>query len=84
MAGNIGSGKVAIVTGCSSGIGLATALLFVREGYKVFGVSTSNFDTKLLPVLTGDNKGAFKFHKGDLATPGMCDDVVALCVKEFG
>lgn len=31
--------KIAIVTGASSGIGLATAMLFAKKGYKTYGLS---------------------------------------------
>lgn len=40
--------KTAIITGCSSGIGLATALLFLRKGYRVFGIDRAVFDEEEL------------------------------------
>jgi NAD(P)-dependent dehydrogenase (short-subunit alcohol dehydrogenase family) len=35
--------KVVIVTGCSSGIGLATTQLFLERGAKVFGIDVAEF-----------------------------------------
>ncbi|MGN1208538.1 MAG: SDR family NAD(P)-dependent oxidoreductase [Christensenellales bacterium] len=39
--------KIAIITGASSGIGLATAELFASKGYKVFGISRGEFKSDL-------------------------------------
>lgn len=36
-------GKVAIITGATSGIGLATARLFLSKGYTVYGVARSEY-----------------------------------------
>jgi len=36
--------KVVIITGASSGIGLATAKRFLQKGYKVFGISKSEYN----------------------------------------
>lgn len=35
--------KIAVITGASSGIGLATAKLFVKKGYKVYGIARKQF-----------------------------------------
>lgn len=37
--------KVAIVTGASGGIGLATATLFAEKGYKVYGLSRTPYES---------------------------------------
>ena len=42
------AGKVAVITGGNSGIGLATAKLFQTEGATV--VSASSYDTRLISV----------------------------------
>jgi NAD(P)-dependent dehydrogenase (short-subunit alcohol dehydrogenase family) len=39
-----GYGRVAIITGCSSGIGLATMLLFLKHQFLVFGVDIKPFE----------------------------------------
>lgn len=37
--------KVAIITGASGGIGLATAALFAEKGYAVYGLSRKPYDS---------------------------------------
>lgn len=48
MVDGKGSGKVAIVTGCASGMGLETTRLFLSHQYKVLGVDVSEMDHALL------------------------------------
>jgi NAD(P)-dependent dehydrogenase (short-subunit alcohol dehydrogenase family) len=38
MVDGIGFGKVAIITGCASGVGLATTQVFLSHQYEVLGV----------------------------------------------
>lgn len=37
--------KIVVITGASSGIGLATAQYFAQKGNKVYGLSTASFRT---------------------------------------
>jgi len=80
-----GFGKTAVVTGCSSGIGLATTLLFLKHQYQVFGVDITAFDYKVLDVLDGGAyQERFHFHAADLAAPGAAEEAVSICVAEYG
>ncbi len=80
-----GYGRVAIITGCSGGIGLATTLLFLKQQYQVFGVDQIPFDYSILNTLPGGNyQERFHFHQGDLTAEGECDNVVRICVGAFG
>lgn len=36
--------KIAVITGATSGIGLATARLFLKKGYKVYGIARKPFE----------------------------------------
>lgn len=75
------SQKTAIITGCSSGIGLATALLFLKKGYRVFGIDRAPFDEEQLEASNGKD---FHFHKTDMLEEGACDAAVKACVDAFG
>lgn len=76
-----GFGKVAIVTGCSSGIGLAVAQLLLAHQFQVCGLDVADFDYHLLREA---DHGRFHFHKGDLSSPGVCEEGVRICVAGFG
>lgn len=71
--------KVAIITGASHGIGLATAKLLVEEGWKVFNISRS--DCKLDNVLSfkadvNDNDMIPKIFEEIFAKEGRIDAVI--------
>ncbi|RDW94673.1 hypothetical protein BP5796_00436 [Coleophoma crateriformis] len=74
------SSPVAIITGCASGIGLATAQLFLQEGYRVFGVDVSDLDISKL----GGKEANMGFKKANLTAEGMCEEVVKECTEKFG
>ncbi|MDP7704796.1 SDR family NAD(P)-dependent oxidoreductase [Mycobacterium sp. TY815] len=73
-------GKVAFVTGASSGLGAETARLLSRKGATVFGVAR---DAEKLAAVFGDiPRGAGV--SVDVADPGACRTAVAQCVAQFG
>lgn len=72
--------KVAIITGCSSGIGLATTQLFLSRQAKVFGIDISPFKHELDEA----QQSAFTFHQVDLTQPKAAEEAVAACVAKCG
>ncbi len=66
------------VTGAASGIGLAQAQLFLKQGARVFGVDQQPFPEKLT------NQTLFTGYVGDISNVQTCEDAVALCKKQFG
>jgi len=77
-------GKVAIVTGASSGIGRAIALTFAREGAKVV-VSDLNPDGGRETVAAIRHQGGeASFCAADVSRPDDCRALVDHAVREFG
>jgi meso-butanediol dehydrogenase / (S,S)-butanediol dehydrogenase / diacetyl reductase len=73
-------GKIAFVTGASSGLGAETARLLSRRGATVFGVGR---DAGRLAEVFGDvEKGSYA--SVDIASPQACKDAIAQCVRELG
>jgi NAD(P)-dependent dehydrogenase (short-subunit alcohol dehydrogenase family) len=83
MAGSL-AGKVAIVTGASSGIGLATAELLATEGAKVIA---ADWNEKRLDdaVATLSAKGlTVRAVAGNVAEPADIQHVVDAAISDFG
>lgn len=77
----VGFGKVAIVTGCASGVGLATTQVFLSHQFEVLGVDVKEMD---YVKIEKRDQGRFHFHRGDLMSVGECDEVVRICIAKFG
>ncbi len=78
------SGKVAIVTGASSGIGRATAKLFAQEGAKVVvGARREAELAALVREIAADGGEAIALA-GDVQSEQYAKDLVATAVKRFG
>lgn len=73
-------GKVALVTGASSGLGAETARLLSRQGATVFGIGRDN--GRLAGVFADVEHGSYA--SVDVASAQACADAVARCVREFG
>ncbi|KAF6759925.1 short-chain dehydrogenase/reductase SDR [Ephemerocybe angulata] len=70
-------GKAAIITGASSGIGLATVKLFVDSGATVLGVDLSPAPSA---VPLGEN---FQFHQVNLTEPSAASSIIAAFTSAF-
>ncbi|CAP31152.1 Protein CBG12121 [Caenorhabditis briggsae] len=81
------SGKVALITGSSTGIGKATAILFAKEGAKVTvtGRNTQRFEETKQEIL---NAGIPEDHilaiATNLATEEGQDELINETIKKFG
>ena len=58
-------GKTAVITGATSGIGLATALLLISKGYKVYGIARKPYAG-----------GAFKCYSSDVCDYAEIDGIL--------
>lgn len=76
--------KVALVTGASSGIGRASALLFARNGARVLAVGRSEGDLGSLREDARDHSGTIKTHLADVLEYSQIDQLVSETVDQFG
>jgi len=80
-------GKVAIVTGASSGIGLAATTALLSNGVKVLGIDISPFTSTISAEhakITGDHSTSFVFHQCNIVDKTSPDVIVAKCQEAFG
>ena len=77
-------GKVALITGASSGIGRATALLFAAEGAAVVLGARRDHDLQSLAAEIRGLGGNAEVLAGDVCDEGFCEALVALAVDRFG
>lgn len=83
MASDEFSGKVALVTGASSGIGRATATLLARDGARVCLVARDQVRLQALALELGGDPVAL-VHAADLMRAEDRAEVVPVCVRRFG
>lgn len=81
MAGSF-SGKLVVVTGCASGIGLATTRLYLEAGATVFGLDISAFPSP--SPFSLNLHQTFHFLQVDLTGPKACDDAIVTCLSKTG
>jgi NAD(P)-dependent dehydrogenase (short-subunit alcohol dehydrogenase family) len=77
-------GRVALMTGISSGIGRAGALLFAREGAAIVAMDINELSGRETVGLIEAQNGRAVFHAGDVSVPADVEAAVALAVSKFG
>ena len=76
--------RVAIITGATSGIGEASALLFAEEGAKVTVTGRDDARGRRVVAAIEAAGGAAVFARADVRLPGDCERVVAETLRAFG
>lgn len=74
-------GKVAVVTGAASGVGKATAELFVKEGAKVVGVDLKEGSMAEMKSTLGEN---FAEYYGDISLRSTNEGMIDKAIELFG
>lgn len=77
-------GKVAIITGASSGLGRATALALAAEGVRIVATARRTERLEALKADLNQESHRCAFVAGDAADPRVAEATVALALKEFG
>jgi len=80
------SGKVAVVTGGASGIGLATVLRFCSEGARVvvLDLNPDSGKAMLAPAAAAGVADAVRFVAGDVSVEDDVVGVIGTALEEFG
>jgi NAD(P)-dependent dehydrogenase (short-subunit alcohol dehydrogenase family) len=76
--------KVAIVTGASSGIGRAAALLFAAKGIRVVGVGRNEKELSALRQEAKEKNGVVKTHLADILENKQVERVITETTEAFG
>lgn len=76
--------KISLVTGASSGIGRATALVFAREGAKVVVSDVQAEKGEETAALVRAQGGDAIFIEANVADAQACVDLVGAAVKHYG
>jgi len=76
-------GKVAVVTGASSGIGRAAALLFAGKGMSVLAIGRKEAELVSLARDPSSN-GLIKVYAADVADLAQVDQIVNVAAESFG
>jgi NAD(P)-dependent dehydrogenase (short-subunit alcohol dehydrogenase family) len=77
-------GRTAIITGATSGMGRATALLFAREGAAVVASGRNEGRGRTLVEEIRGGGGRVEFVPGDVSLPETSDRLVERCGRAFG
>src|SRR5215831_1938996 len=77
-------GKTAVITGAATGIGRASALLFVRAGARVAIVDLREAELARTEADVRATGGEVVSVAADLARPDRCEAVVAEAMRAFG
>ena len=83
MAGSF-DGKVALVTGASSGIGRATAMAFSREGAKVVAADVVTEGGEETVRIIQDSGGDAIFVKTDVSQANQVESLIKTAVATYG
>ncbi|MCI8541587.1 MAG: SDR family oxidoreductase [Erysipelotrichaceae bacterium] len=76
------SGKVALVSGCSQGLGYACVLTLARAGADIFGISIGD-DSRLKKEVEECGRRYHSLH-ASLTTPGVIDTLIKECLAAYG
>lgn len=76
--------KVAIVTGASSGIGRATAVLLAKNGADVVALGRNESELNGVRDAVGDGAGSVKIHLGDITETSQVERLVSETADHFG
>lgn len=77
-------GKVALVTGATSGIGAAIAVLYAKHGASVMLCGRNEIRGKEITDNILAAGGKAQFFKADVSDPQQCQDLVNYTVASFG
>lgn len=81
---NLLEGKIALITGCGSGIGRATAIAFAREGAVVTCADVDQAGGEATVKSIHEAKGKAEFVRADVTDPAQVQALIARIAKSHG